>query len=173
MAPVNPIERRFEAVQPIRRRGDRRYFAFNADVLASLSNTTAGKGRYDRGQYSMTTATDPPDLRPKADSGVPPETDRLQDQPVERWTYRESSNDISTSVGGRASARAKDADALHRISLACLNELSDRSSGPNAHTISLRRPCPTPRRFRRTADYRRHGLNRWPCHRMAHRMPAA
>jgi hypothetical protein len=59
LAPVNPIERRLEAVQAIRQGGDRRYFAFNGDVLASLSNKATGKDRHDRGQYSKTAATDP------------------------------------------------------------------------------------------------------------------
>lgn len=64
LAPVNPIERRLEAVQAIRQGGDRRYFAFNGDVLASLSNKATGKDLHDRGQYSKTAATDPQNSKP-------------------------------------------------------------------------------------------------------------
>ncbi len=52
LAPVNPIERRLEAIHAIQRGGDRRYFSFNADVLASLSNSGAQWDRSDQDQNS-------------------------------------------------------------------------------------------------------------------------
>ena len=59
LAPVNPIERRLEAVHAIHHGGDRRYFSFNAGVLASLSNAATAKGRLDQDQYSKAAAKRP------------------------------------------------------------------------------------------------------------------
>lgn len=52
LAPVNPMERRLEAIHAIQRGGDRRYFSFNAEVLASLSNSGTKRDRSDQDQNS-------------------------------------------------------------------------------------------------------------------------
>lgn len=64
LAPMNPIERRLEAVHAIQHGGDQRYFSFSADVLASLSNTAMGKRSHDRGQYSKAAPKDPQNSKP-------------------------------------------------------------------------------------------------------------
>ena len=52
LAPVNSMARRLDAIHAIQHRGDRRYFSFSADVLASLSNTDGQRGRADQDQNS-------------------------------------------------------------------------------------------------------------------------
>jgi len=52
LAPVNSMARRLDAIHAIQHRGDRRYFSFSADVLASLSNTDGQRGREDQDQNS-------------------------------------------------------------------------------------------------------------------------
>jgi hypothetical protein len=59
LAPVNPMERRLEAIHAIRRGGNRRYFSFNADVLASLANSGAQRDRSDQDQNSKTVKPGP------------------------------------------------------------------------------------------------------------------
>ena len=46
------MERRLEAIHAIQHGGDRRYFSFSADVLASLSNCDAQRGRANQDQNS-------------------------------------------------------------------------------------------------------------------------
>jgi hypothetical protein len=59
LAPVNPMERRLEAIHAIQRGGNRRYFSFNADVLASLANSGAQRDRRDQDQNSKTVKPGP------------------------------------------------------------------------------------------------------------------
>ncbi|MDN5869221.1 MAG: STY4528 family pathogenicity island replication protein [Nitrococcus sp.] len=59
LAPVNPIERRLDAIHAIERGGDRRYFSFNAEVLARLSSSGARRDRADQDQKSKVVKPDP------------------------------------------------------------------------------------------------------------------
>ena len=104
LAPVNPIERRLEAVQAIRQGGDRRYFAFNGDVLASLSNKATGKDRHDRGQYSKTAATDPQNSKsvPRSSSKYKNTTTTTQ------TTYEDSAREAVSLEGLVLPPRLKD-----------------------------------------------------------------
>lgn len=52
LAPVNPIERRLEAVRAIHQGGGRRYFSFSAAVLSKLSNTGIHRAPTDQDQIS-------------------------------------------------------------------------------------------------------------------------
>lgn len=58
LAPVNPMERRLEAIHAIQRGGNRRYFSFNADVLESLANSGANV-RSNQDQNSKAVKPDP------------------------------------------------------------------------------------------------------------------
>lgn len=52
LAPVNPMERRLEAIHAIQRGGDRRYFCFNAEVIAGLSNSRVHRDGSNQDQNS-------------------------------------------------------------------------------------------------------------------------
>ena len=104
LAPVNPIERRLEAVQAIRQGGDRRYFAFNGDVLASLSNKATGKDLHDRGQYSKTAATDPQNSKP-----VPRSSSKYKNTTTTtQTTYEDSAREAVSLEGLVLPPRLKD-----------------------------------------------------------------
>jgi len=90
LAPVNPMERRLEAIHAIQRGGNRRYFSFNADVLESLANSSANvrsnqdqnsnavkpdhqkskSVRRSSSKYKNTTTTTPTDSRDSAREAV-------------------------------------------------------------------------------------------------------
>jgi hypothetical protein len=52
LAPVNPMERRLEALHAIQRGGDRRYFSFNAEVIVGLANSSLRRDESNRDQNS-------------------------------------------------------------------------------------------------------------------------
>jgi len=52
LAPVNPMERRLEALHAIQRGGDRRYFSFNAEVIAGLANSGVRRDESNQDQNS-------------------------------------------------------------------------------------------------------------------------
>ena len=52
LAPVNPMERRLEALHAIQRGGDRRYFSFNAEVIAGLANSSERRDESNQDQNS-------------------------------------------------------------------------------------------------------------------------
>ncbi len=52
LAPVNPMERRLEALHAIQRGGDRRYFSFNAEVIAGLANSGVRRDGSNQDQNS-------------------------------------------------------------------------------------------------------------------------
>ena len=52
LAPVNPMERRLEALHAIQRGGDRRYFSFNAEVIAGLANSGLRRDESNQDQNS-------------------------------------------------------------------------------------------------------------------------
>ena len=58
LAPVNPMERRLEAMHAIQRGGDRRYFSFNAEVIAGLSNSGARRDGSNQEQNSKAVEPD-------------------------------------------------------------------------------------------------------------------
>jgi len=64
LAPVNPMELRLEAVHAMQRGGDRRYFSFSAEVLASLSNSGTQRDRDDQNQKSKVAKSDPQKSKP-------------------------------------------------------------------------------------------------------------
>jgi len=64
LAPVNPMARRLEAIHAIQSGGDRRYFSFSADVLASLSNSGAQRDWTDQDQNSKVVKPDPQKSKP-------------------------------------------------------------------------------------------------------------
>lgn len=59
LAPVNPMERRLEALHAIARGGDRRYFSFNAEVIAGLANSGVRRGGSNQDQNSKAVKPDP------------------------------------------------------------------------------------------------------------------
>lgn len=59
LAPVNPMERRLEALHAIQRGGDRRYFSFNAEVIAGLANSGVRRGESNQDQNSKAVNRDP------------------------------------------------------------------------------------------------------------------
>ena len=104
LAPANPVERRLEAVQAIHQGGDRRYFAFNADVLASLSNTATAKGSHDRGQYSKPAPKDPQNSKP-----VPRSSSKYKNTTTTTQTdYEDSAREGVTLEGLVLPPRLKD-----------------------------------------------------------------
>lgn len=59
LAPVNPMERRLEALHAIQRGGDRRYFSFNAEVIAGLANSGLRRDESNQDQNSKAVNRDP------------------------------------------------------------------------------------------------------------------
>lgn len=59
LAPVNPMERRLEALHAIQRGGDRRYFSFNAEVIAGLANSSLRRDESNQDQNSKAVNRDP------------------------------------------------------------------------------------------------------------------
>ena len=59
LAPVNPMERRLEALHAIQRGGDRRYFSFNAEVIAGLANSGVRRDGSNQDQNSKAVKPDP------------------------------------------------------------------------------------------------------------------
>lgn len=59
LAPVNPMERRLEALHAIQRGGDRRYFSFNAEVIAGLANSGVRRDESNQDQNSKAVKRDP------------------------------------------------------------------------------------------------------------------
>ena len=59
LAPVNPMERRLEALHAIQRGGDRRYFSFNAEVIAGLANSGVRRDGSNQDQNSKAVKRDP------------------------------------------------------------------------------------------------------------------
>ena len=59
LAPVNPMERRLEALHAIQRGGDRRYFSFNAEVIAGLANSGVRRDGSNQDQNSKAVNRDP------------------------------------------------------------------------------------------------------------------
>jgi hypothetical protein len=59
LAPMNPIERRIEAVRAIHQGGGRRYFSFSAAVLSKLGNAGSGRRARDQDQNSKAVGSDP------------------------------------------------------------------------------------------------------------------
>ena len=59
LAPVNPMERRLEALHAIQRGGDRRYFSFNAEVIAGLANSGVRRDESNQDQNSKAVKPDP------------------------------------------------------------------------------------------------------------------
>ena len=59
LAPINPMERRLEAVHAIQRGGDRRYFSFNAEVIAGLANSGVRRDESSQDQNSKAVTRDP------------------------------------------------------------------------------------------------------------------
>ena len=59
LAPVNPMERRLEALHAIQRGGDRRYFSFNAEVIAGLANSGVRRDESNQHQNSKAVKPDP------------------------------------------------------------------------------------------------------------------
>lgn len=59
LAPVNPMERRLEALHAIQRGGDRRYFSFNAEVIAGLANSGLRRDENNQDQNSKAVNRDP------------------------------------------------------------------------------------------------------------------
>jgi len=59
LAPVNPMERRLEALHAIQRGGDRRYFSFNAEVIAGLANSGVRRDESSQDQNSKAVKPDP------------------------------------------------------------------------------------------------------------------
>ena len=59
LAPVNPMERRLEALHAIQRGDDRRYFSFNAEVLWPRQFTRCAPGRRNQDQNSKAVNRDP------------------------------------------------------------------------------------------------------------------
>ncbi len=59
LAPVNPMERRLEALHAIQRGGDRRYFSFNAEVIAGLANSGVRRDESSQDQNSKAVTPDP------------------------------------------------------------------------------------------------------------------
>lgn len=59
LAPVNPMERRLEALHAIQRGGDRRYFSFNAEVIAGLANSGVRRDERNQDQNSKAVKPDP------------------------------------------------------------------------------------------------------------------
>ena len=59
LAPVNPMERRLEALHTIQRGGDRRYFSFNAEVIAGLANSGVRRDGSNQDQNSKAVKPDP------------------------------------------------------------------------------------------------------------------
>jgi hypothetical protein len=59
LAPVNPMERRLEALHAIARGGDRRYFSFNAEVIAGLANSGVRRDGSNQDQNSKAVKPDP------------------------------------------------------------------------------------------------------------------
>ena len=59
LAPVNPMERRLEALHAIQRGGDRRYFSFNAEVIAGLANSGVYRDGSNQDQNSKAVKSHP------------------------------------------------------------------------------------------------------------------
>lgn len=59
LAPINPMERRLEALHAIQRGGDRRYFSFNAEVIAGLANSGVRRDESSQDQNSKAVTRDP------------------------------------------------------------------------------------------------------------------
>ena len=59
LAPVNPMERRLEALHAIQHGGDRRYFSFNAEVIAGLANSGVRRVGSNQDQNSKAVKPDP------------------------------------------------------------------------------------------------------------------
>ena len=59
LAPANPMERRLEAMHAMQRGGDRRYFSFDAAVIAGLSNSGVHRDGSNQDQNSKAVNPDP------------------------------------------------------------------------------------------------------------------
>ncbi|MGE0290219.1 MAG: STY4528 family pathogenicity island replication protein [Bradyrhizobium sp.] len=59
LAPMNPMERRLEALHAIQRGSDRRYFSFNAEVIAGLANSGVRRDESNQDQNSKAVKPDP------------------------------------------------------------------------------------------------------------------